>query len=367
VIKRGKCARIMGALAASAVLLVSYCGVAEAAWYKGQLHVHISGSGDDGAFSNAFSAASTYKRAGYHFMSITGHNVIHNVGQYNTDGTFVTMNGVELHNYSGTWMVDNPGWTHVNSINCNGLGAVDTSSIKTLQDQINFANAMGGISQVNHPSWQGFGENQGIGVLTTERLLATNNATLLEVKTAYDETMWDAYLSTGRQIFATLTDDNHTATAGYRMVVVQAPSLTRSNIVDALKSGSFYAANDNSSLISSIIQSGRTLSVVSSGTRVVFIGRNGAVLQTVNSGSASYELPADGLYVRAKVYGSGSSYALTQAYFPTVPEPSGMAVSMLGFVGLAGARSRGKAGCERSRPWLLCGRCEVSGGVLGER
>lgn len=303
-------------------VLLCPCGMARADWFKGQLHIHMKANGDDGAFETVEQAVNAYRSAGYRFLVITGHNVRHDSAAHSTTG-FVALNGVELHNYAGTWYVDNPGWTHVNAIDCGGTGPVDTAGVKTLQDQIDLAKRLGGIAQVNHPSWNGFGENAGQGLLTSERLLETSKSKLLEVRNRKDEAIWDAYLSTGRQIFATMTDDNHGKEAGSNMVVVEASSLTRKNIVAALKNGSFYAANNHSLAITSLTRSGRTLSLQAKGTeaapvtKVEFVGKDGAVLKTTESGDASYTLPPDGLYVRVRIHGPNGHLVLTQAYFPS--------------------------------------------------
>ena len=67
----------------------------------------------------------------------------------------------------------------MNAIGVHAPGPVDTAHVKTLQDQIDLARQLGGIAQVNHPSWQG--PHEGKGILTTDRLLETSGATLLEV------------------------------------------------------------------------------------------------------------------------------------------------------------------------------------------
>lgn len=287
----------------------------EGAWFRGQLHIHMKGNGDDGTFETVEQVAMVYREAGYHFIAITGHNVRHDAAALSTRD-FVTLGGVELHNYAGTWLADNPGWTHANAIACDGTGPVDTTSAKTLQDLIDLAIRLGGLAQVNHPSWQGYGPNAGNGVLTLDRLLATRDATLLEVRNRNDEAMWDAYLSTGRRIFATLTDDNHGTAAGSNMVVVDAPALTRSEIVAALAEGRFYATTSPALVVRAIRRRGCTLGVKSNGTKVEFIGQNGVCLRTVEAGSARCTLPPGGLYVRARVSDADGNRALTQPYFP---------------------------------------------------
>jgi len=77
--------------------------------YKGQLHIHMKGGGDDGTFENVAQVAQTYYDAGYDFICITGHNIVHDSRSCHVPGAFVTFLGVELHNYAGEWLVDNPG------------------------------------------------------------------------------------------------------------------------------------------------------------------------------------------------------------------------------------------------------------------
>lgn len=303
------------------VITLAACCPVEAAWYKGQLHMHMQGGGDDGRFETVEQVGRAYRDAGYHFIAVTGHNVRHDTQALNTPG-FVVLNGVELHNYAGAWLTDNPGWTHVNAINCRGVGPVDTSGAKTLQGLIDLAIRLGGIAQINHPAWQGYGANAGNGVLTVERLLRTRNATLLEVRGPDDEVKWDAFLSTGRQIFATKTDDNHGTQAGCNMVVVQAQSLSPASVVAALRAGEFYAANTHGIALRSITRRGRALTLEAGGCEtapvrmVEFVGKGGRLLHTVKAGVASYTLPADGLYVRARILAEDGGLALTQAWFP---------------------------------------------------
>jgi len=310
------------------ILAVVCCaGASEAAWYKGEMHCHLANSvhpepnSDDGAFASVADAVTAYREAGYDFLAITGHNIRHDSDAFSVEGRFVTLLGVELHDYGGTWMVDNPGWGHVNSIGCSAAGLVDTSQCRTMQDQIDLAISLGGIAQINHPGWAGADGAGGAGIVTTERLLETTKATLLEMKSPLWQAMWDAYLSTGRQIFGTITTDNHTASATTtRMVVVEAAELTRPAIMKALREGRFYSQTGQSPkdpvLINSITCTGRTLTVDSIGDSVTFIGRDGAVLAFFEQGVASYTLPEDGLYVRARVALGTDKAAYTQAYFP---------------------------------------------------
>lgn len=297
-------------------------GAAWAGWYMGEMHCHLAINGDDGQFASVEAAVNAYKAAGYHFLSITGHNVIHDSAAYNVDGTFVTIPGVELHNYSGTWAVDNPGYSHVNSIGCTTpAGPVDTAACRTMQDQIDLALSMGGIAQINHPLWNPGWHPGSDGVVTTERILATRGAALLEIRNSNWRTVWDQVLSSGRQIYGTFTIDNHNASVGTPyLVVVEAESLTRPAILAALRAGRFYSQMNRPAslppLISSITRSGRTLTISHIGDNVTFYGKDYTQLASSAASPASYTLPAGELFVRARVSLSNSHWAFTQAYFP---------------------------------------------------
>jgi len=124
-----------------------------------------------------------------------------------------------------------------------------------------------------------------------------------------------------------MTDDNHSTTAGSNMVVVEAHSLTREAIIEALKNGRFHAVNTHAITVENIRWDGRTLSLEASGTpeapveAVEFVGENGERLATVAGGRARFTLPDGGLYVRARIRGAGGGLALTQPFFP---DPSKM-------------------------------------------
>jgi len=279
-------------------------------WYKGQLHVHTSNSFDSS--DPPATVVSRYKSAGYDFIAISDHNFVTHAQQYDTS-TFLTLPNNELSLGSGNPVVPGTvtGPIHVNAINISG--AQPPGSPTTLQGVIDLAVNAGALAQINHPVRSG---------ISASAIIASQGATLLEVIQTHDipvnTALWDTVLSGGKQIYATGTDDAHNSGNTNRCwVVVRANSLTVADIVTALRNGDFYASNGPS--ISSISKANRTLSVNSDGSTVTFIGRNGTVLHTVNSGSASYTLPLGGLYLRAVVTNGSGQVAYTQAYFPGSP------------------------------------------------
>jgi hypothetical protein len=122
------------------------------------------------------------------------------------------------------------------------------------------------------------------------------------------------------------------------MVVVQAPSLTRQNILAALNDGDFYASSGVA--LKSVVRTSISLRVeiqtdvpsppeVAARAlaasrplpeiryRVVFVGSAGRVLAVSSENPAEYRLVGNEGYVRARVEDSGGRRAWTQPVFVT--------------------------------------------------
>jgi hypothetical protein len=277
-------------------------------WYKGQLHAHTTNSFDGS--ESVSTTVSMYQGEGYDFIAISDHNYVTSAEPFNTS-TFLIIPNDELSLGSGATVV--PGYVsgpiHVNAVNVDG--AQPPGSPTTLPGVIDLALSAGATAQINHPA---------ASSLSPSTILASPGATPMEViqgpsDLAANTAIWDAVLSAGMRLYATGTDDFHNSGNFNRAwIMVLASSLTRSDIMTAIEHGHFYASNGPT--LSTITRSDRTLTVSSSGIRVTFVGRNGAVLDTVNAGSASYTLPADGVYVRAVVTDASGRVAYTQPYFP---------------------------------------------------
>ena len=129
------------------------------------------------------------------------------------------------------------------------------------------------------------------------------------------EEAWDAALSAGRAVWAVANDDTHDLTdsrrtaAGWNMV--NAPTTSTADVVNALKAGRTYAVLRTGAVESAALtlldrldvrDSTLDVRVVGADSTFTFIGQNGAVRKTVkNATAASYTLTAADTYVRTVI------------------------------------------------------------------
>jgi hypothetical protein len=197
----------------------------------------------------------------------------------------------------------------------------------TLQAEIDAVLGVGGIPVINHPGFDG---------LQADTILATTGVDHIEIANmvapefvAGDEALWDWVLSAGRILYGVASDDCHWASSdteeqfgqgGFGWIVVRAPALTPSDIVDGIRMGRFYASTGIVLEDYRVDPASRTVFVAShNGGTISFIGRDGAVLATVLGNEAAFQLPGSEPYVRAKITNSSGQAAWTQPAFTAGP------------------------------------------------
>lgn len=130
-----------------------------------------------------------------------------------------------------------------------------------------------------------------------------------------DEEPWDAALSSGHAVWALANDDTHDLTDSGRSAVawnmIDAPSASTADIVDALRAGRTYAVSRTSgsaSAVGTVLQgvefSDATLLVTCAGdpSTFAFVGQNGVVRKTVTDAtSAAYTFATDDTYIRTVI------------------------------------------------------------------
>jgi len=129
------------------------------------------------------------------------------------------------------------------------------------------------------------------------------------------ELPWDAALSSGRVVWALANDDSHDLRDPHRTGVawnmIDAPSASTADIVDALRAGRAYAvmrtdgvgAAADTTLTGFELQAG-TLTVASDGepATFLFVGQNGVVRKTVEDAhQAQYTFEAGDTYIRTVI------------------------------------------------------------------
>ena len=294
-------------------------------WLKGSTHVHARPSGD--SMTPVPDVIAWYEKRGYDFIVLTDHNRTTEVIQ---GKSLLVIPGIELtHNPSNCIPPgDKSGKCriHVNLLGVTGRveGKLVWANRKT-QERIPKYDAaleqqkiLGGIAQINHPSWF-WGMN---GDLLAE--LARRGFRLVEIaNSAFEtwnagdqdhpslDTLWDAALAQGVTLWGIASDDAHDYSdskaptvkypAGGGWVVVKA-ARDPAAILAALGAGRFYSSNGV--VLERAEVSGDELVVeVAQGARgpytIDFI-ENGKRVQRVKGMTARRTLPASG-YLRALV------------------------------------------------------------------
>jgi hypothetical protein len=293
-------------------------------WYKGNLHTHTALLGSTGPTSPE-AVVRWYKEHGYDWLAITDHDVL---TEYETED-LVMVRGQEV----GKSMPSGNGPIHVNGFGIsNRVEFIDLDEkVPTMQASIDGIHAAGGMASLNHPNDR--------NSYLAEHVLQTKGASFIEVfnggpgknndggpdRPSTEET-WDTVLSGGQRLYGIATDDAHTydefrpdrANPGRGWDFVKVDELTEESILEALRTGEFYASNgvtlnDVSSDTSALSLSIQATSAESFLTR--FIGMNGRVLSDQVGSAARYSIKGDEGYVRATVISSTGAKAWVQPVF----------------------------------------------------
>jgi hypothetical protein len=282
-------------------------GVKKASWYRGNTHTHAKYS-DDNDKNDVPQIASWYKKAGYNFLVLSEHNdhlsdkkvFCHDEASDPPD--FLMICGLELSRKR-----------HHTAIGIDRF--IDKE--KSLQDGVNKVIEAGGVPVLNHPMDP---------VITTKAFLQVKGLNHLEIvnggrleDTPSSEILWDSILSVpnGRRVFALASDDNHykEGNVGKGWIMVNAPALTKKDIVESIRKGNFYATTGV--ILKDLSFTGNSIKVTSSSSSdiITFIGKYGKILKTINGPTGQYTIKADELYVRAKITNSQGKSAWTQPVF----------------------------------------------------
>jgi hypothetical protein len=231
-------------------------------FYKGNVHTHSTWS--DGK-RPAGEVAERYRSRGYSFLCLSDHNVYSDTQEFDTDG-FIVIAGTEQGGISPV-MDKNPGF-HFNAL---GDPTVTPSKPRythrqkmphpvpwtgedTPQNVIDELRARGNLVIYNHPEWHLARFENMVRYHGYFAVEIYNHASEWTPSTSYGTAYWDHALQNGNRIFGLATDDSHKqkdeAIRDYDggWIQVQAESLTRMDVIRALKRGSFYSSSGPSIL-----------------------------------------------------------------------------------------------------------------------
>ncbi|MEZ4366475.1 MAG: CehA/McbA family metallohydrolase [Kofleriaceae bacterium] len=243
-------------------------------WLRGSTHVHALPSGD--SKTPIPEVIAWYEANGYDFIVLTDHNRVSEVdgataGQpavrWPKNDGLIVLAGSELTYNSTTCDPPPPAPDGKCRLHVNALGVTarpvdklvwadptDPTRLGQYGRAIELARALGGLVQLNHPTWH-WGTTPGLlvdlvgrGVQLVEianKQFASWNAGAEGQLSA--EALWDAALAAGATVWGVASDDAHdyvpegTYPAGGAYVVVRAQR-TPTAIVAALAAGEFYAS-----------------------------------------------------------------------------------------------------------------------------
>jgi predicted metal-dependent phosphoesterase TrpH len=271
------------------VFLISYLSFgnliySQIKWYRGSIHVHSTYS--DGQLSPD-SLISLYKSKGYDFIVISDHNRL-------TDGEklslpdFLLINGEEI-----TFSM------HIGGI---GLSKVINPAKLNLEQIIYEVASQNAIPIINHPIWKPTR-------FYYKDIISLNYVKHFEIYNAYtdsvghhdDLSLWDSLLTHGKKIYGVASDDAHfPQQIGHGWIGVRATSLSRDNVLNAIKKGEFYSSSGI--IISDMVMQNNKITVTSlNGETIHFIGKNGELLKSFDGKSATYDISGDEDYVRIEI------------------------------------------------------------------
>lgn len=270
-----------------------------AMWLKGSLHTHTTRS--DGSLAPQ-EMIRQYAARGYDFLALSDHDVFAELEGLDPCG-MVLIRAAEL------------------TIDSSHLLVIDFREPFVKPDQhqsaIDAVVAQGGLAVLSHPNWGGLFNHHPYG-----RLLKLSGYAGIEIcngsavvnpgsHLALDK--WDRLLGAGRTVWGFANDDaHHDYEIGRVWNMVRARERSREGILEALRTGSFYASSGV--VVETVGCEGPEVNIVTANAdRIVITGDTGQRLCAVDSGKLRFDVTdVPFRYVRAECYGRGEQVAWLQ-------------------------------------------------------
>jgi hypothetical protein len=281
--------------------------VVEGKWYRANLHTHTTLSDGD---VNLPVRVKQYRDKGYQVLAVTDHEKTNNVAGY-SDKDFLLISGMETHPAC-------PGAEipyHFVCLNIpNGLTFAKEVNAP---ERIRQVKASGGEIIFAHPYWSGHTINQ---LLAVEGYIGIEvfNGTFARTGKGYSSVQWDELLNAGHMMPAMANDDLHeSARIGEAWTMIKAKELTANAIMNALRSGCYYATC-GPVFEDFRVEQGFAKVKCSPVAEIHVFSQNGfdfydSVANNKVLTSAQYKLPPEIRYVRAEVVDANGKHAWTNA------------------------------------------------------
>ncbi len=278
-------------------------------WYRGNTHSHSTESDGKLSISDRFNA---YQDAGYDFLVLTDHRKVNDVQPF-TSKDFLAISGSEVHPpnpYGGPTY-------HIVAINIHNQINCAKMHPNAVIDDIK---GQGGEAVLCHPYWCGHTISDYLP-LRGYFAIEVYNDTCMGIGKGFSEQSWDDLLDKSGPVLGIAADDAHGTEHDcfHGWIMVKAQDLTLENIMEALRTGSFYSTLGPE--INDINFTDNQLSVkCSEAQSIVFKAERSRGRRFVtNKGSllteATYAVPDNTKYVRIEITDETGKKAWSNPFF----------------------------------------------------
>jgi hypothetical protein len=203
-------------------------------WLRCALHAHTTNS--DGELSPDL-LVRHYEWAGFEVLAITDHWV-RTVAE--STPRLLVIPSVELNAQAGGAEHD----AHVLGLGVAADPVLPEREFPPLDEVVDWVTGHGGVPYLAHTYWSGLRTEQWETCGDLAGIEVWNAGCELEVGRGDASLHWDEALERGRSLHALATDDSHHPgyDSGFAWTMVRAAEPTQAAVLDALRSGSFYAS-----------------------------------------------------------------------------------------------------------------------------
>jgi hypothetical protein len=203
-------------------------------WLRCALHAHTTNSDGD---MPPDKLAGHYERAGYDVLAVTDHWV--RTVERSTRSLLV-IPSAELNATAGGREHD----VHVLALGVEADPVVPENEFAPLPEVVSWIAANGGIPYVAHPFWSGLRTEQFEGCEGLAGIEVWNAGCELEIGRGSSTVHWDEALERGARLYGIAADDSHHPgfDSGFAWTTVRAAERSQEAVLDALRTGSFYAS-----------------------------------------------------------------------------------------------------------------------------
>jgi hypothetical protein len=205
----------------------------EGAWLRCQLHAHTDNS--DGE-ATPEGLVEHYARAGFDVLAITDH---WHITPYETDSLLVVPSA-EL-----SAVVE--GELEEADVLAYGIDELpeQRQHFPSIAEAASWIVAQGGVAYLAHPYWSGLSADHYLGAPELSGIEVFNGGCEQQQGNGLSAVHWDGILQAGRACHGIATDDSHYTGQDSRLgwTMVRTPERSRAGVLEALRSGCFYATS----------------------------------------------------------------------------------------------------------------------------